>query len=73
MGQQIVNLLTAGVGAIVEVESPTITINSSSSFHINNNYTVTNILETGQEFDIEILGSINDFFLNTTLNYVSFI
>ncbi len=73
MGQQIVNLLAAGVGAIVEVESPTVVLNSSSSFYIKDNYTVANILETGQEFDIEVLGSINDFYINTTLNYVSFI
>ncbi len=73
MGQQIVNFLTAGAGAIVGVESSIITINSSSSFYIKDNYTITNILETGQEFDIEVLGSINDFFINTTLNYVSFI
>ncbi|MFW9852363.1 MAG: ABC transporter permease [Candidatus Thorarchaeota archaeon] len=73
MGQQIVNLLTAGVGAIVEVESPPISINSTLSFQINDNYTVSNMLETGQEFDIEVLGSINEFTLNATLDYVSFI
>jgi len=73
MGQQIVNLLTAGVGAIIEIESPIIMINSSSSFQIQDNYTVSNILNTGQELDIEILGSINNFNINYTLTYVSFI
>lgn len=73
MGQQIVNLLTAGAGAIVEIESPHIVINSSSSLYIHDNYTVINILETGQELDIEVLGSINDFFINGTLDFISFI
>ena len=73
MGQQIVNLLTAGVGAIIEVESSEIIVNSSSSFTIHDNYTVSNILQTGQEMDIEVLGSINNFAINSSLNFVSFI
>jgi ABC-type lipoprotein release transport system permease subunit len=73
MGQQIVNLLTAGVGAVVEVESPDIIVNSSSSFQIHDNYTISNILETGQELDIELLGSINSFNISSTLTFVSFI
>ncbi|NPD88451.1 MAG: ABC transporter permease [Asgard group archaeon] len=73
MGQQLKSMLSAGVGAEIEVKSDVIQLNEIADTVVNDSFTITNIIESGQEFDIEILASIDNFEFNTALNFVSFI
>ena len=73
IGQQLMSLLSAGVGSIVHIGSSVIEINETLGVTINDNYTIVNIIESGQEYDIEILASIDHLGLSYTINYVSFI
>ena len=73
MGQHLMSILSSGVGAEVLIQSDVIQINETASTIINDSFIVTNIIETSQEYDIEILGSIDNFEFNTSLNFVSFI
>ncbi|MCG3226338.1 MAG: FtsX-like permease family protein, partial [Candidatus Heimdallarchaeota archaeon] len=73
MGQQLMSMLSAGVGAEVEIQSDVIQINETNVSVVNDSFAVTNIIESSQEFDIEVLASIDNFEFNSSLNFVSFI
>ncbi|MHA1668874.1 MAG: ABC transporter permease [Candidatus Heimdallarchaeaceae archaeon] len=73
IGQQLSTLLSSGAGATLMVKSSNIAINYTTSFQIEKNYTIVNTIESGQEYDIELLGNIETFFEKYNLNYYSFI
>jgi len=73
MGQQIATLLSSGIGANLGVESSEIYINETFSMIYTNNLTVANIIKSGQEYDIEVLGDINEWLPILGINYHSFI
>ncbi len=73
MGQHLMSMLSSGLGAEVEIQSDFIQLNESANTLVNDSFTVVNIIESSQEFDIEILASIDNFEFNSTLNFVSFI
>ena len=73
MGQHLMSMLSSGVGAEVRIQSNPIKVNESTVTSINDSFSVTNIIESSQEFDIEILASINRFEFNYTIDFVSFI
>ena len=73
MGQQLMSMLSSGVGAEVEVQSDIVQLNETAVTLVNNSFSVSNIIESSQEFDIEVLASIDNFEFNSTLDFVSFI
>ncbi|MCG3215735.1 MAG: ABC transporter permease [Candidatus Heimdallarchaeota archaeon] len=73
MGQHMKSQLTSGVGAQIQIEIENLYVNSSFTTSFIGNYTVKNIIESGHEYDIEILGSIEYFQFNVTLDYYSII
>lgn len=73
MGQQLMSMLSSGLGAEVKIQSDIIQINETAVTSVNDSFDVANIIESSQEFDIEILASIDNFELNSTLDFVSFI
>ena len=73
IGQQIANLMSAGVGSILQVNIDDYHINDTFSLTSENNYSMVNIIESGHEYDLELIGSINSFNLNVEVDYYSFI
>ncbi len=73
IGQQLSYFLTAGVGSIVQINIEDFYVNSSFTLTATNNYSVVNIIESGHEYDLEFLGALENFNLNATVNYFSFI
>ena len=73
IGQQIQSALTSGVGATMQIEIPDLYVNETLTTSFGGNYTVKNIIESGHEYDIEILGSLANFQFNVSLDYYSFI
>ncbi len=73
MGQHLASSLSSGVGANLELESSEIYINETFSMVYANNLTVANIIKSGQEYDLEILGDINEWLPILGLDYYSFI
>ena len=47
--------------------------NGSYQFSLSENYTITNIIESGHEYDLELLGSLNSFVFPVSIPYFSFI
>ena len=73
MGQHIANSLSSGVGANLKLESSEIYVNETFSIIYTNNLTVANIIKSGQEYDLEILGDINEWLPILGIDYYSFI
>lgn len=73
IGQHIANSLSSGVGANLQLESSEIYVNETFSMIYTNNLTVANVIKSGQEYDLEILGDINDWLPILGINYHSFI
>ncbi len=73
MGQQIANSISSGIGANLELESSEIYVNETFSMIYANNLTVANIIQSGQEYDLEILGDSNDWLSILGIDYYSFI
>ncbi len=73
MGQQIARSLSSGVGANLKLESSEIYINETFSMVYKNNLTVANIIKSRQEYDLEILGDINEWLPILGMDYHSFI
>jgi ABC-type lipoprotein release transport system permease subunit len=73
IGQQLAYLISAGIGSSIRIEFEDYFANDSYELTHNESYSVTNIIKSGHEYDIELLGSLSNFDLNTTLNFFSFI
>ena len=73
IGQQINSLLSLGFGAEVNLDSETIYINNSYSYEFSDNFTIANILESKQEYDIEVIGDIDKLSQRIGIEYYSFI
>lgn len=73
MGQHLASLLSSGVGANLQLESSEIYVNETFSMNYSNNLTVANVITSGQEYDLEILGDINEWLPILGLDYHSFI
>ncbi|MHA1202717.1 MAG: ABC transporter permease [Candidatus Heimdallarchaeaceae archaeon] len=73
MGQQIATSLSSGIGANLELESSEIYVNETFSMIYANDFTVANIIKSGQEYDLEILGNSNDWLQILGIDYYSFI
>ncbi|MHA1345222.1 MAG: ABC transporter permease [Candidatus Heimdallarchaeaceae archaeon] len=73
MGQTIATMLSSGVGATVNIQSSGIYFNETFSFSFDDNLTVENVIASGQEFDLEVLGDINEWLPILGLEYYSFI
>ncbi len=73
IGQQIQSFLTSGVGANMQIEIPDLYVNETLTTPFVGNYTVKNVIESGHEYDIEILGSLANFQFDVPLDYYSFI
>ena len=73
IGQQLAVLTAAGIGSLVRIEFSDYQVNESFVLTHNESYSVTNVIQSGHEYDIELLGSISSFNLNISLNYFSFI
>lgn len=73
MGQTIATMLSSGVGATVNIQSSEIYFNETFSFSYDENLTVENVIASGQEFDLEVLGDINEWLPILGLEYYSFI
>ena len=73
IGQQLAYLTVAGVGSLIKIEFSDYQLNESFVLSHNESYSVTNIIKSGHEYDIELIGSLSSFDLNTSLDYFSFI
>ena len=73
IGQQLAYLTSAGVGSLIRIEFSDYQVNESFVLSHNESYSVSNIIKSGHEYDIELMGSLSSFDLNTSLNYFSFI
>jgi len=73
IGQQLAYLTSAGIGSSIQVDFNDYQVNESFILIHNESYSVTNVIKSGHEYDIEIIGSISSFDLNISLDYFSFI
>ncbi len=73
IGQQLAYLTAAGIGSSIQIEFSDYQVNETLVLTHNESYSVSNIIRSGHEYDIEIIGSISSFDLNISMNYFSFI
>lgn len=73
LGQQTAYLISAGVGSIIQVQIEDLYVNDTFYLSTTNNYSIVNIIESGHEYDLELLGSIDTINLPESISYFSFI
>jgi len=73
IGKQTAYLVSAGIGSSINVQIENLYVNSSYQISLTENYTIINIIESGHEYDLELLGSLNSFAFPVNIPYFSFI
>lgn len=73
IGQQTAYLISAGVGSIIEIQIEDLYVNNSYFYSAAENFSIVNIIESGHEYDLELLGSITTLPLPIEVPYFSFI
>jgi len=73
LGQQTAYLISAGVGSIIQVQIEDLFVNDTFYLSSTDNYSIVNIIESGHEYDLELLGSIDTINLPESISYFSFI
>ena len=73
IGQQTAYLISAGVGSIIEIQIEDLYVNNSYFYSATENFSIVNIIESGHEYDLELLGSITTLPLPIEVPYFSFI
>ena len=73
IGQQTSYLISAGVGSIIEIQIEDLYVNNSYFYSATENFSIVNIIESGHEYDLELLGSITTLPLPIEVPYFSFI
>ena len=73
IGQQTAYLISAGIGSIINVKIDNLFINETYSISSSDNFTITNIIESGHEYDLELMGAIDSFTFDVSVPYFSFI
>ncbi len=73
IGQQIAYLISAGVGSTIQVQIEDLYVNDTYYHSSSENFSITNIIESGHEYDLELMGAIDSFNFPVSITYFSFI
>jgi ABC-type lipoprotein release transport system permease subunit len=73
IGQQTAYLIAAGIGSIVNIRIEELFVNDTYNFSSSDNFSIANVIESGHEYDLELMGSIYSFNFPVSIPYFSFI